>query len=224
MYQAMTFDETSPAIRHLKSRDRRLALVIGAVGPLACTRPNLTPFEFLAFHIVGQMLSTKAADAIYGRLADLVHGCLTAQDVAALDEERLRAIGLSRPKAGYMLGLAHSVLAGAVDFPALEDMDDEGVIRTLTRLRGIGNWTAKMYAIFMLGRPDILPLEDGAFLNGCRWLYGTAGSTPEALRRRGKRWSPWASVAARYLYRARDTGLTKIPFAESLGCGARAAG
>ena len=208
------YDDTSPALRHLRRRDSKLAAVIDAIGPLDCAPPDATPFEFLCFHIVGQMLSTKAADVIYARLRALVGNDIAPGRVRALSADELRGIGLSRRKAEYMLGLADTVLAGGIDFQALSSMPDTDVMRTLTALRGVGAWTAKMYLIFMLGREDVLPVEDGAFMQAWRWAYGEAGSELERVREKAARWAPYRSVGARYLYRALDTGLTKTPWEE----------
>lgn len=91
-------------------------------------------------------------------------------------------------------------------------MNDADVMKNLTSLKGIGNWTAKMYLIFVLDRPDILPTEDVAFLQAYEWLYKTKDRSKESVEKRCKKWKPYSSVAARYLYRALDNGLTKEEF------------
>ena len=91
-------------------------------------------------------------------------------------------------------------------------MTDDEVMRKLTSIRGIGNWSAKMYLIFALDRKDILPYEDTAFLQAYSWLYKTNDYSPEAVKKRCKKWKPYSSIAARYMYRALDMGLTKREF------------
>lgn len=91
-------------------------------------------------------------------------------------------------------------------------MSDQEIIRELTSIKGIGIWTAKMYLIFVLDRPNVLPYEDGAFLQAYRWAYKTDNLSPDAIKKKCKKWSPYSSIAARYLYRALDTGLTKDEF------------
>lgn len=105
-----------------------------------------------------------------------------------------------------------AVIAGKLNFDDLAEMSDSEVIRKLTSYRGIGNWTAKMYLIFVLGRQDVLPFEDGAFLQSYRWLYKTEDCTAVAVKKRCQKWKPYSSIAARYLYRVLDLGMTKEEF------------
>ena len=91
-------------------------------------------------------------------------------------------------------------------------MTDSEIMKSLTSIKGIGNWTAKMYLIFVLNRPDILPVEDVAFLQAYQWLYKTDDRTPKSVQKKCNKWKPYSSIAARYLYRALDGGLTKEEF------------
>ena len=90
--------------------------------------------------------------------------------------------------------------------------DDDVVVKKLKRIKGIGNWTAKMYLLFVLRRDNVLPYEDGAFIQGYRWLYNTTDLSVESVKKRCKKWEPYSSLAARYMYKAVDYGLTKYPF------------
>jgi len=101
-------------------------------------------------------------------------------------------------------------------FSQLDTMSDDEVLRILTSIKGIGNWTAKMYLLFFLQREDVLPYEDGAFLQAYKWLYNTKVTKPDSISRRCKKWKPYSSIGARYMYRALDTGLTKIPIKQFL--------
>lgn len=103
-----------------------------------------------------------------------------------------------------------------IDFALLETLPDREVIKYLTAIKGIGNWTAKMYLIFFLQREDVLPYEDVAFLQAYKWLYNTKVVKPESIGRRCRIWKPYTSIGARYLYRALDSGLTKIPIKDFL--------
>ena len=118
---------------------------------------------------------------------------------------------MSRNKAGYLLGFASAVADGALDLGALPALSDEEIMKRLTSLRGIGAWTAKMYLLFVLGREDVLPFEDAAFMQSFRWLCGLKAPSRQTVLRRCRKWRPYSSVAARYLYRALDTGMTKTP-------------
>ena len=123
--------------------------------------------------------------------------------------EELRQTGMSQAKAQYIKILTEAILNDQLILQELESKTDQDVIQELTALRGIGNWTAKMYLIFVLDRPDVLPYEDGAFLQAYRWLYNTEDCKPESIKKKCKKWSPYSSTAARYLYRALDSGMTK---------------
>lgn len=205
-----------PAVKFLCGNDPQLARVIRAVGEISCETFEEEPFRFLVHEIVEQMLSVKAGERIFGRICELCGGKISPRKIALLSEDDLRAAGTSRPKARAILGLAQSVLRREIDFKKLPEMSDADAMRALTSLRGIGNWTAKMYLIFVLGREDVLPLEDGAFVQVFRWLCAgdvPAGAqvdvSPAAIRARGACWRPYSSLAARFLYAALDSGLTR---------------
>ncbi len=202
----------SPAVLHLKKRDRRLAAVIDAIGAIEC-REHPDAFAFIAKEIVEQMLSIRAADCIRGRIAAMAGGGFTPGALLRLTPDDLRAAGMSRNKAGYLLGFASAVADGTLDLGALPSLSDEEVVKRLTSLRGIGAWTAKMYLLFVLGRDDVLPHEDAAFMQSFRWLCGLKAPSLQTVISRCRKWKPYSSVAARYLYRALDTGMTKSPLA-----------
>lgn len=139
-------------------------------------------------------------------------GIVVPERIACLSAAQIRAVGTSSAKAGYILDMAKSVLAGDLVLADLADLDDLEVMRTLTSFRGIGNWTAKMYLIFVLNRQDVLPHEDGAFRQAYAWLYNTKDTSPATIVRRCKKWHPYSSIAARMLYQALDLGLTRKKF------------
>jgi len=198
----------SPAIIHLKKKDKRLAAVIDAIGEIEC-RGYPDAFSFIAKEIVEQMLSIKAADCIRNRIAAMTNGAFTPESLLRLTQDDLRSAGMSRNKAEYLLGFASAVAGGRLDLDSLPALPDEKIVKRLTSLRGIGTWTAKMYLIFVLQREDVLPYEDGAFMQSFRWLYGMRNPCRETVIRRCRKWKPYASVAARYMYRALDMGMTK---------------
>ena len=170
----------------------------GTPGPRA--RPP--GFSTLLRVIVGQQLSTHAAAAIWKRME--VAG--VAKDplaYVAMDDDSLRALGLSRQKIAYGRGLAEAVVSGGIDLPKLRRMEDEDAISTLVELKGIGRWSAECYLLFALGRPDVMPADDLALVasagrhlgDGTRW-------TPGQLRTEAETWRPWRSAAARLLWHA----------------------
>ena len=197
-----------PAVQYLCRKDNRLAKLIDMVGEIEY-RTQADCFARLVRSIINQMLSNKAAHVIGGRVAALCGGSITPENLLKLDREQLRGAGLSYTKADNILGIAKAATDGSLDFTNFPDMTDEEVMKELTRLRGIGTWSAKMFLIFTLNRMDILPYEDVAFLQTYAWLYKTKDLQPASIIKRCKKWKPYSSIAARYFYYALDMGLTK---------------
>ena len=205
-------------IPYLKSRDERLAKVIEHIGALKLSTYNHSndSFLFLTREIVGQMISASVKKVILSRLEGLFHTNITAEAISELTIEQLRNIGLSKAKSEYILNLAQIAIREEIDFNGLAELPDDKVLETLMSIKGIGSWTAKMYLLFFLQREDVLPYEDGAFLQAYKWLYNTTVIKPESIKRKCKRWKPYTSIGARYMYRALDIGLTKVPFKDFL--------
>lgn len=155
------------------------------------------------------MLSSKAADAITKRMYTLCGGTLTVDAILKFDIQTLKCVGLSVFKSEYILRFAEAIKKNPGFFTDLKEGSDREIIQRLTALHGIGTWSAKMYLIFVLDRLDILPYEDGAFLQAYKWLYGTTEVKPMLIEKRCEPWRPYASLAARYLYKALDEGLTQ---------------
>lgn len=212
MPHIITLNEDSPEIQYLCNKDKRLAKVISMVGPITYETHSESPYSFLVHEIIEQMLSIKAGAKIYGRLEALCEGNITPENVTALPDEKLKSIGTSDAKVSYIKGLTDAVLSSKIDLAKLEHLDDNAVTKELTQLKGIGNWTAKMFLIFVLNRQDILPFEDVAFLQGYAWAYKTNDFSPSSVKSKCKKWKPYSSIAARYMYRALDAGLTREEF------------
>ena len=211
MAEKQILNTQHPAVQCLCIKDKRLAKLVQMVGEIEYrTQPDC--FARLVRSVINQMLSNKAAHVIGGRVADLCGGVITPENLLKLDREQLRAVGLSYTKADNILGIAKAATDGSLDFSAFPNMTDEEVLKELTRLRGIGTWSAKMYLIFTLDRKDILPYEDVAFLQTYAWLYKTDDLKPASIIKRCKKWKPYSSIAARYFYYALDMGLTKQEF------------
>jgi DNA-3-methyladenine glycosylase II len=191
----------------LAARDIRLGEVIARVGP--CTmlpRREGTHFGHLVRNIIHQQLSTGAAATIHGRFVALIGGERDAPDPAAilaLPEEALRACGLSMAKTRAIRDLALHVVDGRLPMHALDTMTDDEVIQALVPVRGIGPWTAQMFLMFRLGRPDVLPVLDLGVRKGAQRMYRTR-ALPDAARleKLARNWRPWASVASWYCWRA----------------------
>ena len=192
------------AIAHLKKSDPILRDIIERVGPC---RINYGPPEFhsLAEAIVYQQLNGKAALTIFNRFAALAGEPLTPDGILELTDEQLRAVGLSKQKSAYLKDLAAKTSAGLLDFSKLLDMPDAEVIEELTQVKGVGVWTAQMFLMFTMKRPDILPTGD----------YGVQAAIKKHYRKRklpkanimeqiARPWSPYRSIACWYLWKSLD--------------------
>jgi DNA-3-methyladenine glycosylase II len=188
------------ARRHLRRVDPVLRRVIEQVGPY---RIRYRDDRFLALveAIVAQQVSVGAARAILKRLLECYSGALTPKRLLGTHEDSLRAVGLSRQKAGYLLGLARQVDEGSVDLAGIHELDDAHITESLTRVKGIGRWTVEMFLIFCLRRPDVLPVCDLGFQKAVRKAYRFRTSpSPERLETLGNAWRPYRSVATCYLW------------------------
>ncbi len=189
-------------------RDPILAAIIKRHGPcgLGAARDRFDHFAMLVRAIVFQQLSTKAATTIHNRLLDCMPGGkATAECLAAVTEAQLRAAGISRQKADYLRDLCEKVGSGAVPLDAVDAMTDEEVIEALTKVKGIGRWTAEMFLIFRLQRPDVLPVGDLGIVNAIHKAYRLRKKpTPDRMRKLGEAWRPYRSVATWYLWRSLD--------------------
>src|SRR2546421_5592473 len=200
-------DVTSSATAYLSEIDPIMARAIERVGP--CTLvPNPQLYETLVDAIISQQISVKAADAIMGRLRAAIHaeanGMISPDALRSLEEDTLRAVGLSPQKMRYIRDLTERVTNGQLDLERLSELDDEEVIHELVKVKGIGRWTAEMMLIFSLGRPDVLPVDDLGFLEGVREAYSLdARPTPKEMRERGEIWTPYRTFATWYMWGVR---------------------
>ena len=211
MAYKISLGTNSPEIEYLRKKDKRLAKVISMVGDLTYSIQT-DYYCFFVHEIIEQMLSIKAANCIFSRLENLCGGTVTPEAISLLTDDQIRATGTSSAKVEYIRSLTTAVISGILVFDDLINQTDEEIIHELTSFRGIGTWTAKMFLIFGLNRPDVLPYEDAAFLQSYKWMYKTSDCSKESIMKRCKKWKPYSSIAARYLYRALDYGLTKDEF------------
>lgn len=198
-----------PSVRYLKRIDPVLARVIEVVGPCRIQlRTEGTHFQALARAIVFQQLSGKAAGTILSRFNALYPDNSPAPEaVLATSDEQMRAVGLSRQKIAYLRDLSLKVETGALPLDAVEHMTDDDLIDHLVQVKGIGRWTAQMFLMFRLGRPDVLPELDLGVQNAIRRAYRMRKRpTPKQVKRIGAKWSPHSSVACWYLWRSLENG------------------
>jgi DNA-3-methyladenine glycosylase II len=156
--------------------------------------------------IVGQQLSTKAAATIYGRMLELFGGhAPTPKQLLAVDPDKIRAAGLSRPKISYLRDLADHVLKDELQLELLDELPDEEVIEQLTAVKGIGEWSAHMFLMFHLGRPDVLPVGDQGIRRAVQVQYGLRKlPDPKRLEKIARPWRPYRTLACLYLWSSLD--------------------
>jgi DNA-3-methyladenine glycosylase II len=215
------------AILHLKKSDPIMRSIIERVGPFRMEFGEPT-FHSLAEAIIYQQLNGKAAVTIFNRFAALAGNPLTPQGILKLTPEQMRSVGLSKQKSSYLIDMAERANRGELDFSKLSEMSDDKVIEHLTQVKGVGVWTAHMFLMFTLRRPDVLPtgdfgvrmamfkhyLDKAAAKNGTRGKTGKPGTNPrkrkvklpkpEQMEKIAKLWSPYRSIACWYLWRSLD--------------------
>lgn len=195
------------AVRHLRARDPKLALLIARVGRFRMPlEPHQHPFESLLTSVLYQQLHGAAAAAILARVKAQIGGggFPTPQQILAADDAALRATGLSRQKISALRDLAAKTEAGLVpDWSGIQDLDDAAIVARLTQVRGVGEWTVHMLLMFRLGRADVLPTLDYGVRAGYQIAYRKRRMpTPRELAAVGERWRPYRSVASWYLWQA----------------------
>ena len=209
----MTFvQDLDKAAKYLAKNDKKLAPVIAASGP--CTiRPHKDHYGELVSSIVGQQLSTHAAAAIWKRVLDLFGGKMpTPKQLIKIDGQKLRDLGFSWAKVGYVKDLAEHVLDGRLDLPHISKIPNDQVIEQLTAVKGIGLWSAHMFMMFGLGRLDILPVGDLGVRKAIQKLYKLKElPDPEQIITIAAKnsWHPYESVASWYLWQSLDNNPAK---------------
>ena len=187
---------------HIAAADKVMAKLMAAHPVCKLSRAE-PPFHTLAVSIINQQLSQKAADSIERRVQELIPTPFAPQDLAELSPDKLRAAGLSGSKVRYLGGLATAALDGRLEKSVLRRLDDEAVIARLTELSGVGQWTAEMFLMFCLRRPDVLSLGDAGLLRAAKRLYGD-GDAAQILQRAAQKWRPYRTIGCWHLWRSLD--------------------
>jgi DNA-3-methyladenine glycosylase II len=198
---ALSYEEA--AVTHLQRADPVMAAIIDRVGPLKIGYRR-ERFPALVRAIIFQQLAGRAAQTIHDRVVNALGGGLpTPEAVLAASDEILRGAGLSRGKMAYLRDLASHVQSGSLDFKRLPRLTDDEIIAHLTRVKGIGRWTAEMFMMFNLRRPDILPVDDLGVRTAVMKAYDMAEAPPpKQLREFGERWKPHRTAASWYLWQS----------------------
>lgn len=185
-------------------RDPRLGAHIKKMGRRRPSFDPRDPFHALVGAVVSQQLSTKAADTIEGRVVALLGGPakLTPESLLAADQAALRAAGLSWPKISYLRDLAQHVVDGKLDLHGLKHKSDEEIVAAITAVKGFGRWSAEMFLMFCLHRPDVFPVGDLGIVKGVQQLTGMKKRPkPRTMNRHAETWKPYRSIASWYLWR-----------------------
>jgi DNA-3-methyladenine glycosylase II len=192
------------AVNHLKKADPILRAIIDVVGPC---RMEFGPPEFhsLAEAIVYQQLNGKAAVTIFKRFTALAGDPVTPQGILKMTDEQMRGVGLSKQKTSYLRDMAERAKRGDLDFSKLHTLSDDEVIAHLTQVKGVGAWTAHMFLIFTLRRPDVLPTGDYGIQSAIQKAYRKRKlPNPRQMEKLARSWAPYRSVACWYLWRSLD--------------------
>lgn len=192
------------ALNHLKKSDPTLAAIIARVGPYRMTYRE-PAFATLVRSIVFQQLNGKAASKIFERLVEAAGGELTPQSLTAMTDAQYRKAGISPQKLGYLRDLAQRTASGEIDFVKLPALSDAEVIEHLTRVKGVGLWTAQMFLMFALRRTNVMPVGDLGVQMAIRRHYRKRKlPKPQHILKLAKNWEPYCSVACWYLWRSMD--------------------
>ena len=194
------------AVRHLRRVDPHLRAIIDRIGPCRL-EPHPDRFSALVRSIIGQQISTKAAASIHARLVALGGEPHRPARLIEIGEANLRTVGLSSAKARYVLNLAEAVASGQVPLDQFDDSwDDQAITEALTAVKGIGVWTAEMFLIFVLNRPDILPVSDLGVRVGLRNRHGLSElPRPRDCHALAETWRPYRTIASWYIWKGSDT-------------------
>jgi len=200
----MTAEEFERARRALMRRDPILAPVIRKYKHRSLVEGQaLDPFPALVRTITAQQISTKAAATIHGRLVALMPRGVTPKALLKLTDEQMRAAGLSRQKMAYLRDLASKVESAELPVHSLHELTDEEVIDAIVKVKGLGRWSAEMFLMFRLRRPDVLPVDDLGIVTAIQRLYGLrTRPKPDRIRKIGEAWRPYRTVACWFLWRS----------------------
>ncbi|WP_245628398.1 DNA-3-methyladenine glycosylase family protein [Fervidicola ferrireducens] len=205
----LRFQKNDEVLQALSKADEKINYLIQLIGDYTLELER-DFFKALVQSIVGQQLSIKAAETIFARLENLC-GQVTPERILSLSENELKSAGLSKKKIEYIKDLSEKVISGAVDLEKLDSMNDEEVIRTLVQVKGIGRWTAEMFLIFSLGRPDIFSLLDFGLQLAVKGLYGLSDwPDKKTLDSISQRWKPYRTAASLYLWEAKNRGYINL--------------
>ena len=197
--------ELERGVRHVSTVDPRIRELVNRHGRIDF-RPRGRPFDSIVQSILSQQLNGKAADAIISRTYRLfLPGRPTPEKLRAMPGGKLRMAGVSPQKVTYLKDLARRVMDGRLNLARMAGMDDDEIIRAMDEVKGIGRWTAHMFLIFSLGRPDVLPVDDFGVKTAIKQVYSLRRlPKPDKIEKIARPWHPYSTVACLYLWKSRD--------------------
>ena len=203
----------SEPIKYLIGRDKNFKILYNLVGELSY-RLVSDYYGFIIETVIGQMLSNKVADVLTGRLLNICNSDkIDIESISNLSFKEILSIGISRSKTQCIIDFTDYYIKNKYTNRKLSRLSDDEIIKEITSIKGLGTWSAKMFLIFVLGRENILPLEDVAYQQAFIWYYGISSFPSKSeIKDISDKWNPYNSIVARYLYRALDNGFTKKPF------------
>lgn len=191
------------AVNHFKKADPILYELAKSIDPFVLEKSQ-NHFVRLTRAIVGQQLSVKAASTIWGRFEKLFKGEISAEKILKLKDDDIRACGISYPKIKYIKDLSEKVKTEKLLLHTFEEADEETIISNLTQVKGIGTWSAEMFLMFALARPDVFSVKDQGLRNAMTKLYGLKNPKDETFLKLSKKWSPYRTYACRILWESLD--------------------
>ncbi|WP_313234682.1 DNA-3-methyladenine glycosylase family protein [Sporosarcina ureae] len=199
----------NPAVQSICAKDPKLKQLISLIGDIDI--PLRTDYlSSIVRSMIGQQISVNAASAIYARLLDLLGGHITVDGLIMTSKEELREVGLTMRKAEYVKDLADKIVNRDLDLHHIAAYDDDAILQQLIHVKGIGKWTAEMFLILSLGRPDVLAVDDVGIQRAAQWLYGVEKSERrQLLIEKSPLWAPERSIASHYLWEAIHVGFVQ---------------
>lgn len=192
------------ALKHFKKTDSLLYELAVNIEPFTPMLPTTEHFTRLTRSIVGQQLSVKAAQTIFTRFQNLLNDNITPERIVKMDKDKMRECGISYPKISYIKDLAEKVIEKKLILENIHELDNETIIKNLTIVKGIGAWSAEMFLMFSLDRPDVFSVGDLGLKNAMKKLYGIDDITNEQMLEISKKWSPYRTYASMVLWRSLD--------------------
>ena len=206
----IVFDKKCQAVNHLAKSDPQISFLIDTIGPYNHERRK-DYYRSLVYSIVGQQLSSTVAKVIKNRLLSLC-GEIQPTNLINCSDEALREVGISRPKIAYIKNLSLQILDEKLNIESFDELPDSEVIAQLTKIKGIGSWTAEMFLIFSLGRLNVLSVKDVGLQRAMKWLYSLEKYPDEAtMKKYGAIWDPYCTVASLYLWEVVNQNLISQP-------------